>query len=48
VERVRRYIFAGDVYQVNLSPRFELQLDGDPFDAYLRLRSVNPAAFAGT
>jgi para-aminobenzoate synthetase component 1 len=46
VERVREYIFAGDVYQVNLSQRFQLPLRGSPFDAYLRLRRVTPAPFA--
>ena len=46
VERVREYIFAGDVYQVNLSQRFQLPLRESPFAAYLRLRSLNPASFA--
>ncbi|HUF53512.1 MAG TPA: aminodeoxychorismate synthase component I [Dehalococcoidia bacterium] len=40
------YIRAGDIYQVNLSQRFRLPLEGDPFDAYLRLRAQNPAPFA--
>ena len=46
VRRTRDYIFAGDVYQVNLSQRFQLPLEGSPFEAYLRLRSRNPAPFA--
>jgi para-aminobenzoate synthetase component 1 len=46
VERVREYIYAGDVYQVNLSQRFQLPLRGRPFDVYLRLRSINAAPFA--
>ena len=46
VQRVRDYIFAGDIYQVNLSQRFQLPLVGSPFDGYLRLRSDNPAPFA--
>ncbi len=46
VARVREHIFAGDVYQVNLSQRFALPLAGTPFDAYMRLRRVNPAPFA--
>lgn len=40
------YIRAGDIYQVNLSQRFEAPLEGDPFDAYMRLREQNPAPFA--
>ena len=46
VQRVRDYIVAGDVYQVNLSQRFSLPLADGPFDAYLRLRASNPAPFA--
>jgi len=46
VQRARDYIFAGDIYQVNLSQRFQLPLAGSPFDAYLRLRRRNPAPFA--
>ena len=46
VRRAREYIFAGDVYQVNLSQRFQLPLAGSPFEAYLRLRGHNPAPFA--
>src|SRR4030042_4293222 len=46
VERVRDYIFAGDVYPVNLSQRFQLPLAGSPFDASVRLRRDNPAPFA--
>ncbi len=46
VQRVRDYIFAGDIYQANLSQRFQLPLEGSPFDAYLSLRRHNPAPFA--
>ena len=46
VERARRYIFDGDVYQVNLSQRFQAPLRREPFDLYLRLRQLNPAPFA--
>lgn len=46
VRRALEYIFAGDVYQVNLSQRFQLRFSGDPFEAYLHLRDRNPAAFA--
>ena len=46
VRRARDYIFAGDVYQVNLSQRFQLPLASSPFEAYLRLRGHNPAPFA--
>lgn len=45
IQKALNYIKAGDIYQVNLSQRFQTPLDGDPFDAYLRLRSANPAPF---
>jgi para-aminobenzoate synthetase component 1 len=47
VNRVRDYIAAGDVFQVNLSQRFEADLRISPYDLYKRLRAVNPAPFAG-
>ncbi|MDH4269532.1 MAG: aminodeoxychorismate synthase component I [Dehalococcoidia bacterium] len=46
VNRVREYIAAGDVFQVNLSQRFEADLKISPFELYKRLRTVNPAPFA--
>jgi len=48
VARVVEYIWAGDVFQVNLSQRFraELPADFDRFDFYRRLRAANPAPFA--
>jgi para-aminobenzoate synthetase component 1 len=45
VRRVRDYILAGDVFQVNLAQRLEAPIDDDPFAFYLRLRRVNPAPF---
>jgi para-aminobenzoate synthetase component 1 len=47
VNRVREYIAAGDVFQVNLSQRFEADLKIPPYELYKRLRAVNPAPFAG-
>jgi len=46
VRRALHYIRAGDIYQVNLSQRFEAPCRDDPFDVYLRLRSLSPAPFA--
>lgn len=45
VSRAREHIAAGDVYQVNLSQRFEVAYGGDPVDFYLRMRKVSPAPF---
>jgi para-aminobenzoate synthetase component 1 len=47
VERVREYVRAGDIFQANLSQRFETPLVDSPFDLYLRLRERNAAPFAG-
>ncbi|MBN2186775.1 MAG: aminodeoxychorismate synthase component I [Dehalococcoidia bacterium] len=46
VSKVRQYIAAGDVFQVNLSQRFEADLTVSPYELYRRLRQVNPAPFA--
>ncbi|MDX9759378.1 MAG: aminodeoxychorismate synthase component I [Bacteroidota bacterium] len=46
VERVRRHIRDGDVYQVNLSQRFNAPLDGDPFALWLRMIARNPVPFS--
>src|SRR5262245_1147248 len=44
--RVQEHIRVGDCYQVNLTQRFAARADGDPWDAYLKLREINPAPFA--
>ncbi len=46
VTRVRDYIVAGDIFQANLSQRFQSPLTEAPFDLYTRLRRRNPAPFA--
>src|SRR6185503_10555931 len=46
VARVREYIFAGDIFQANLSQRFEAPLRESPWAFYSRLRRRNPAPFA--
>ncbi len=46
VEAIRRYIASGDVYQVNLSQRFDAAAVVDPYALYQRLRRRSPAPFA--
>jgi len=46
VERVKEHIAAGDVYQVNLSQRFSVRMEMDPWELYLLLRERNPAPYA--
>jgi anthranilate synthase component I len=47
-DRVRRaleYIVAGDIFQVQVSRRFALPLQADPFDVYVALRAINPSPY---
>ena len=46
VQRVREYIFAGDIFQANLSQRFEAPVRESSWAFYTRLRSRNAAPFA--
>jgi para-aminobenzoate synthetase component 1 len=46
VHRAKRYIEAGDVYQVNLAQRFTARTDASPLALYLRLRRSNPSTHA--
>jgi para-aminobenzoate synthetase component 1 len=43
VLRAKRYIAAGDIYQVNLSQRFQCGVDASATEVYLALRQANPA-----
>jgi anthranilate synthase component 1 len=45
VEVAREHIFAGDIFQVVLSQRFELELGAGPLDLYRSLRQVNPSPY---
>ena len=45
VRRVRRHIYEGDVYQVNLSQRFVFPLRESAFALWRRLFAANPAPF---
>ena len=45
VQRIRDYIAAGDVYQVNLSQRFEMSFRGDSYRLFQTLYQMNPAPF---
>jgi len=46
IEKAKSYIRKGDIYQVNLSQRFETDLTMEPFELYARLRAANPAPFS--
>ena len=43
---MREYILAGDIFQANLSQRFDAPLSEPPWEFYRRLRTQNAAPFA--
>jgi anthranilate synthase component 1 len=45
VAKAREMITHGEAIQVVLSTRFSAPFEGDPFDAYRRLRQANPSPF---
>jgi len=45
--RVQEQLHAGNTYEVNLTYRLARESDLDPVAAYLRLRELNPAPYAG-
>jgi para-aminobenzoate synthetase component 1 len=46
VKKIIDYIYAGDVYQVNFSQRFQVDFDGDPLVLYQKLCEINPSPFS--
>ncbi|MGD0195361.1 MAG: chorismate-binding protein [Candidatus Dormibacteria bacterium] len=47
-DRVRQaleYIVAGDIFQVQVSRRFAVPLQANPFDVYVALRAINPSPY---
>ncbi len=47
VERTKRYIEEGDIYQANLAQRLEMSFQGEGLDLYENLRQINPSPFSG-
>ncbi len=45
VVAAKEYIAAGDIFQVVLSQRFEVDLSAHPFEVYRALRVVNPSPY---
>jgi para-aminobenzoate synthetase component 1 len=46
IEQIKRYIQAGDCYQVNFAQRFRTRCQGDPWSAYQALRTACPTPFS--
>ncbi|MGD8771282.1 MAG: aminodeoxychorismate synthase component I [Desulfobacterales bacterium] len=45
IKKIKEYIAAGDIYQVNMSQRFEMDVQGDTFSLFKTLYHNNPAPF---
>lgn len=46
VKKAKKYIQAGDIFQANLSLRFQTQTNLDSWSIYLQLQQINPSPFA--
>lgn len=45
VERIKEYVFAGDVMQTVISQRMSIPFESRPLDLYRALRSLNPSPY---
>ncbi|MHB1138833.1 MAG: chorismate-binding protein, partial [Microthrixaceae bacterium] len=45
VAAAKEYILSGDIFQVVLAQRFDVEMDADPLDVYRVLRQVNPSPY---
>jgi len=45
VDVAKEYILDGDIFQVVLAQRYDIELEADPFDVYRVLRQVNPSPY---
>ena len=45
VERAKKYIYDGDIFQVVLSRKFSFEASGDYLKVYEKLRSLNPSPY---
>lgn len=45
VEKAKKYIYEGDIFQVVLSNRLEAEMEGSLFNTYRVLRSTNPSPY---
>jgi len=47
IEKIKRYIYDGDVYQINFSQRFECDYNARPIDLFHWQNYYNPSPYAG-
>ena len=45
IDKAKKYIYDGDVFQVVLSRKFSFEADGDYLKVYQKLRSLNPSPY---
>jgi len=45
IEKAKEYVVAGDVFQVVISQRFDIEVTARPIDVYRVLRSLNPSPY---
>ena len=45
VNKAKKHIYKGDIFQVVLSQRFKAKFNLPPFELYRSLRSLNPSPF---
>lgn len=45
VERARKHVIAGDVFQVVISQRFDMEVSASALDVYRMLRALNPSPY---
>lgn len=45
IEKAKEYVVAGDVFQVVISQRFDIEVTARPLDVYRVLRSLNPSPY---
>ncbi|MHC4556211.1 MAG: anthranilate synthase component I family protein [Planctomycetota bacterium] len=46
IEKIKRYIYDGEVYQINFSQRFECDYDAGPMELYHWQNHYNPSSYA--
>lgn len=45
INKIKKHIYDGDIFQCVFSRRFKGQVEGSLFEAYRRLRSINPSPY---
>ncbi|CZQ86289.1 anthranilate synthase component i signature [Trichococcus palustris] len=46
IDTIKDYIRSGDIYQANMTQRFQCKTNESPYALYNKLRTINPAPFA--